>query len=296
MSTRYVRAELAPGGRFAEWVARPVRAAFLDVDGTALGADPEPSAAVVDACRALQATGIAVGFATGRLPRGLTRLREHLGGAGVDVVHNGAQVVHDGAALATWPLPRSVSVGLGRWCMRHGVYAEFFADPHFYVTDEREEARPSWKEVSGPPDGRVAELDLRDLDVIKVTINAFDPDQLPAILAASAAMGATVELSSSPLFVGVPVVNVTAAGVTKGTGLAWAARRLGTALPDVLVVGDGLNDVSMFHIAGTAIAMGDAPEAVKAAAHLVTVTFEQDGLAVALRARINRDPMTRSAH
>jgi len=52
----------------------------------------------------------------------------------------------------------------------------------------------------------------------------------------------------------------------------------------------------MFHVAGTAIAMGDAPEPVKAAAHLVTATFEQDGLAVALQPWINRDPVTRSAH
>ncbi|MDP9394810.1 MAG: HAD hydrolase family protein [Actinomycetota bacterium] len=134
------------------------------------------------------------------------------------------------------------------------------------------------------------EHDLADLDVVKVTINAFDPDRLPAILAASGAMGVTVELSSSPLFVGVPVVNVTAAGVTKGTSVAWAARRMGTASQDVLVVGDGFNDVSMFQVAGTAIAMGDAPEAVKAATHLVTASREQDGLAVALHPWINHGP------
>ena len=57
---------------------------------------------------------------------------------------------------------------------------------------------------------------------------------------------------------------------------------LGIDLRQTAVIGDMTNDVSMFEIAGLAIAMGQAPDAVKASADIVTTSNAEDGFSRAV--------------
>ena len=77
-------------------------------------------------------------------------------------------------------------------------------------------------------------------------------------------------------------------GVSKASGLAVVAERLGLAPTDVWVVGDEWNDVPMFEWAGTAVAMGNAPEHVRAAADRVVATADDDGVAELLEELLDR--------
>ncbi|WP_018349141.1 HAD family hydrolase [Longispora albida] len=77
-------------------------------------------------------------------------------------------------------------------------------------------------------------------------------------------------------------IDVTAPGVSKASGLATLAGRLGIAASECAVIGDGSNDLPMFAWAGHSVAMGQATETVKAAAHEVTGTVAEDGVAMAL--------------
>jgi len=70
-------------------------------------------------------------------------------------------------------------------------------------------------------------------------------------------------------------------GVTKASALERVRQWLGIPPHRVLAVGDGRNDIEMFHWAGRAgraVAMGQAPEEVIAAARDVTGTIEEQGL------------------
>jgi hydroxymethylpyrimidine pyrophosphatase-like HAD family hydrolase len=57
-----------------------------------------------------------------------------------------------------------------------------------------------------------------------------------------------------------------AAGSTKGSALAWLAEHYRVRMADTVVVGDWLNDLSMFAVAGRSFAMGQAPDEVKMSA------------------------------
>ncbi|MFJ3404533.1 HAD family hydrolase [Promicromonospora sp. NPDC090134] len=78
-------------------------------------------------------------------------------------------------------------------------------------------------------------------------------------------------------------VDVTAPGVSTAVALESIRVELGVAPSRTLAVGDGENDLEMFAWAAVSIAMGHAPAGVRAAAHRVTGTLEQDGAASALR-------------
>ena len=60
------------------------------------------------------------------------------------------------------------------------------------------------------------------------------------------------------------------AGVDKGTGLAAALAELGLAAEQVVGVGDAENDHALFAACGCGVAVGNALDELKAAAHVVT--------------------------
>ncbi|MGI9825395.1 HAD family hydrolase [Agromyces sp. Marseille-Q5079] len=71
-------------------------------------------------------------------------------------------------------------------------------------------------------------------------------------------------------------------GVSKATALERVRGWQGHELNRVIAVGDGRNDIEMFTwagAAGRAVAMGQAPDEVKAAANEVTGTVDEAGLA-----------------
>jgi 5-amino-6-(5-phospho-D-ribitylamino)uracil phosphatase len=72
-------------------------------------------------------------------------------------------------------------------------------------------------------------------------------------------------------------------GVNKATALAEVAAGFGVGAADVLAFGDGRNDIEMLRWAGRGVAMGDAPDEVKAAADDVTKTIDDGGPAAELR-------------
>lgn len=73
--------------------------------------------------------------------------------------------------------------------------------------------------------------------------------------------------------------ELVAAGVSKGEGVRLVARHLGVDVADVIAVGDSANDLPMFEVAGTALAMGNATPALKEAADWVSTPIHEDGLA-----------------
>jgi len=72
-------------------------------------------------------------------------------------------------------------------------------------------------------------------------------------------------------------------GVNKAVAIRRVVDHCGGAIERTLAVGDSLNDLEMLQCVGTAIAMGDSPRVVKAAADYVTGTMQEDGVYHALR-------------
>ncbi len=81
-------------------------------------------------------------------------------------------------------------------------------------------------------------------------------------------------------------LDISPKGVTKASALEVQRKRLGIGKNQVLVMGDGRNDIEMFQWAkeggGIAFAMGQAPEEVRQAATDVTGSVSDDGVATVL--------------
>lgn len=72
--------------------------------------------------------------------------------------------------------------------------------------------------------------------------------------------------------------------INKGQGIRSICEVLGIEPKQVVAFGDAENDISMLQAAGIGVAMGNAADAVKAAADYVTGSNNEDGIAAALEA------------
>ncbi|MEE9399010.1 MAG: Cof-type HAD-IIB family hydrolase [Dehalococcoidales bacterium] len=86
----------------------------------------------------------------------------------------------------------------------------------------------------------------------------------------------------TPAYPGVDFINILAPGVSKGKALEALASYLRISIGEVIAVGDGTNDISLLTTAGLSIAMGNAPDEVKAVADYITLDVDHSGLASAV--------------
>lgn len=71
-------------------------------------------------------------------------------------------------------------------------------------------------------------------------------------------------------------------GVDKGVGLQKLCEAAGIPIQQTIAVGDEGNDAAMIRAAGLGIAMGNAPEQIKAQADAVTADCDHDGVAAVI--------------
>ena len=83
--------------------------------------------------------------------------------------------------------------------------------------------------------------------------------------------------TSNPLF-----LELVDKRCSKGLAMEQLIQHLGIPREETIAIGDGYKDIPMLEFAGLGIAMGNACDAVKAAADTVTDTNDNDGVAKAL--------------
>ena len=86
---------------------------------------------------------------------------------------------------------------------------------------------------------------------------------------------------SEPFF-----LEVVPCSVDKANTLGALLEHLGVTREEVMAIGDGTCDVAMLQLAGMGVAMGQAPDSVKACADYITASNEEDGVAAAVEKMI----------
>ena len=259
----------------------------LDVDGTLVGHAGVPTDGVWKAADRARAAGIHLAICTARLGLGsawdwATRLDPD----GWHMFQTGASIMHTGTGQAhSTPLPSgSVEEG-GAIAAEHSWVFELYADTDYVVDDDRP-VTLAHAALLGLPFVRRRLSDLRG-DPLRAQYIVTDADVELAI--ALVPKGCVASSATSPIIAGHHFVSITDESVSKASGVRALATLLGLELSQVMMVGDGQNDVSALVVAGHAVAMGNAhPEAV-AVADYVVAHVERDGVADALDLAITLD-------
>ena len=265
-----------------------------DLDGTLLRTDGTVSERSRRALKAAADAGLLVAFVTGRPPRWLDVLVDETGHVGVAVGANGA-VLYDMAAeeiLAVHALEPALLADVGTDLraafpnVRFGVeYGHSFAAEAGYVHDW--EINPAYDRRGVPiPPPRVddfAAITREPAVKLLAKDRAADADEFLAAAVDLIGERASVTHSSR-----IGLLEISAPGVTKATGLAELAVRHGIAAADVVAIGDMPNDVAMLSWAGHSYAVANAHPAARQAARETVGSNDDDAVAVLIE-RLLRD-------
>ncbi len=266
----------------------PVRLFASDLDGTLLRSDNTVSARTRDALVAAEEAGLIVVFVTGRPPRWLHEVAEATGHTGVAVTANGALIydLHTEQTLMEYPIdPATLAAVTGalrerfpdvRFGMEYGL--DFSYEPDYRhdweispLVDRRGRALPL------PVEADLATLVSRP--AIKILAKDRTAEADTFLKAAIELVGDQVTLTHSSHSA---LLEISAPGVTKATGLAHLAEQHGVDQADVAAVGDMPNDVPMLTWAGRSYAVANAHPSAKAAADSVVGSNDDDAVATLL--------------
>ncbi|HEY9084746.1 MAG TPA: Cof-type HAD-IIB family hydrolase [Candidatus Tyrphobacter sp.] len=258
-----------------------IRFVAYDLDGTLVGRDLVLHPRVRQSIARVRAAGVNGCIVTGRMYRASLPYARELELDAPLVCYQGAAIVDPQSddVLFDMPLSNAIALEVVEMARRDGIHVQLYRSDLYYC-EQRNRFSDLYTSLSlAEP---VIVPSLRELfatsDATKAVVIA-DADVAERYAARiQERLGKRAYVTRSyPEFVEIlnPFVN-------KGEALEFVAARLEIPMENVLAIGDSWNDAPLLHVAGVGVAMGNAPEDVRALADAVVADVEHDGVAEAL--------------
>ncbi|HIK05767.1 MAG TPA: HAD family phosphatase [Trichormus sp. M33_DOE_039] len=267
--------------------SQEIKLLVVDIDGTISGESNTISSTVKQAIAAVQSQGIQVAIATGRMYRSALRFHQDLNSTLPLMAYQGAWI-QDPTSQEIYqhsPVSRDIALQLLDYfeqpALRSLLSVHFYINDQLYVRDITPETQ-AYAARSGITPIPVGDLRQTlsqeptkilalcdDTSVIKDLLGNLRRQYTPAELYMTTSVATFFEATNA-------VVN-------KGNAVRFLAEEvLGLQRQNVMTIGDNFNDLEMLEYAGIGVAMGNAPEDVKAIANWVAPSVEVDGVATAI--------------
>ncbi len=263
----------------------PYRIIALDLDGTLTNHDKVVTPRTRQALLKAQDQGAIIVLASGRPTYGIVSVAECLEldkRGGYILSYNGGNIVNaqTGEKLFSQFLPDDVIPILYQYAKdhRHALLG--------YVGNEIITEMPDDPYVK--EESRINKMNIRQVDDLT---DALEPHPTKLLMTGDPsdmikAENELVEIlkgkmdifRSAPFF-----LELVPKGIDKAQSLQRLLRKINLTPADLMAFGDGYNDLSMLKLAGMGVAMANAAPEVRAEADCVTLSNEEDGIAVALK-------------
>ena len=256
----------------------------LDVDGTLVGESGVVTATVWTACDQAIQRGQHLAICTARGAFGASwEMAKRLDPSGWHVFHAGGATVHsETKEVRSHAIDPATVFAADQIAAANDWIIEFYTAAD-YVVDSDDDLAVAHAGLLDVPH-KVRQLDSLDLSAGGVVRLQYVVDEklIPEITTTCAVLGLTITSATSPIMPGAAFVSLTSPDVTKATGISMIATELGVSMDDVMMVGDGSNDLPAIEAVGHPVAMGNATPEVKAAARHTVASVAEDGVVEAL--------------
>jgi len=259
----------------------------IDLDGTIIDINGAISDEDKAALAGASAAGVRVCLSTGRVVNACHSIINSLS-------LNGCHIFYDGALVCDSPKTKEIYCNpleakdikrAVEFTRANDIYLELYTSDRFYSE------KPNWSDEIHTNYFGVAPT-ITDLSgiwdrerILKAEILVHnEAEQAEAELFMNEFNGSLgFSIARSPSFPEIDFVNIVNPGVSKGAALKALAAHHGISLEEVIAIGDGLNDITLLEVAGTAVAMGNAFPEVKKVADYITLDVKDSGVAAAIK-------------
>ncbi|MEG4317828.1 MULTISPECIES: Cof-type HAD-IIB family hydrolase [unclassified Microcoleus] len=264
-----------------------IKLLVVDIDGTIAGLSNQIREPVKQAILAAQSRGVKVAVATGRMYQSALRFHSDIGSTLPLICYQGAWIQDPATEKRLRHLPLSKQTALQLLEHFEAPDLRSLLSIHFYIEDqlyvpEITAATRLYADRSGIEPNVIKDL-RRDIpgEPTKVLALCQNPEVLDGLLSSMRERYTPAELyltrSVATFF------EATHPSANKGAAVQYLAEELlGLQAANVMAIGDNFNDLEMIAYAGVGVAMGNAPDGVKAGANWVAPDVEDDGVAAAI--------------
>ncbi len=264
----------------------PYMLAAMDMDGTLLNTDHRFTPYTVRALEKAARAGKALAFCTGRCLSELWAHFEAVPAIGYAIGENGGCLYDVKAKKVLYQLAmkRETAVAMLDLAMEYDVIPQCFMSGQSYMQLRRMEDLAPHHVADYEAVFRAGTIFVDD--VISMARGRDDVEKINIYFARAEDKADFNRRSKDlDLFIADSLgygYEASPREATKSAGLARLCEHLGIPIGQSLAIGDGGNDVDLMRAAGLSVAMGNATEAVKAAADAVTEDCDHDGAAKAV--------------
>ena len=266
--------------------AGDIRLVATDLDGTVVRTDGSLSQRTLRALKAVEASGRLVVFVSGRPPRWMHEIADATGHAGLALCSNGAVCydLHTERIIWTeWLSPATMAEIVRRlhaaipglaWATEYGD--GFGLEPvyeHHYDLGAVPTIGPVEELIAIPAAKLLARHPSLDADVL---------------MSQAIELAGDIATITHTTYSGGGLLEISAHGVTKASGLAHLAAEHGVTPAQTLAFGDMPNDVPMLSWAGWSVAVANAHQSVREIADEITASNDDDGVAIVLERLLHR--------
>jgi Cof subfamily protein (haloacid dehalogenase superfamily) len=252
----------------------------LDLDGTLLMENGRIHPANIQPIRQAMARGIPVVLATGKTRWSALELIETLELKTPGVFSQGMIVCDgDGSALRLVTLDETITTAVLDFAAERDLPVNVYAADDLYATIDDKYRHLLHSKYREPLPTLCPDL-RHQLDTVRITklmvSDEINNDETRAELERRLE-GQAIVVQAVPEY-----IEILPLGVSKWTGVRWLLGEMDVDPAVVMAVGDGENDLDLLRSVGLGVAMGNAGDAVKAAADVVVGSNEDAGVAEAI--------------
>lgn len=288
-----------------------VKLIVSDMDGTLLDEKKQIPQKNIEAIRYAQSKGIEFMVATGRNRQGALPMLEAVGIECPMIALNGAQVFDKaGSSVLKAPIERALVEEVLLFLEKGKIYYEILTNQGVY-SQSKEQRIENWAAMATETMPNLSrkqamEISFTKLEIIPITfvksirelirnenitvfkINYFytgDPSVLKKLAQLINKNFKDLVTTSSDR----NNLEITYHTAQKGLAIAQIAKEQKIALEEVMVIGDNLNDISMFQVVENSFATGNSLSEVKKQAKYVTGTNNDGGAGEAITYAIDKN-------
>ena len=254
-----------------EWMETQIKWIFCDLDGTLLNDRKEITQENIEAISLVNSKGIGFSIATGRMPNMISKEMEFVTSEnGYAVCTDGAIVVKsDGTILRKKVIEKKTAFSIIDVAKKYGTGLLISNDAGIFCYDKSiiEKSKDRW---------HIPLIEINDEELSKMVCNPIYKISLvypghQYLEIAKEYLEIVTGKGVSCAFSTDVTVEIVAKGCTKGQGIKDICRINGIDLEDIIVIGDNMNDMSMFVEAGYTACPSNACDKIKEISDYVAI-------------------------
>jgi len=258
----------------------------VDVDGTLVNKNGLISPVDAKALARASSLGVRIALCTGRVIRTTQRIIDELSLDGYHIYYDGAVIYYPAKKDEIYckPIKQEIVKRAIDFARANDIYLELYTTARFFAgkTNWSDDVHQHYFGI----DPVITDLDEVCLceRIVKAELISHSPREDAEVVMFKKEFDGNLRFSSahSPAHPDIEFINIVDPEVSKGEALKFLMGHFGIKKEETIAIGDGFNDIPLFQVAGTTVAMGNAFDELKKMANYITVDVENGGVANAV--------------